>query len=112
MEIGLCGAIDYAKGCYLGQEPIVRIRDRGHLNWRLVLLRAREPGAPLPERGDALESSLKPRAGRITSAAQQPGQPPVALALLHVSIPTGTEVVIRHGEAAVPALALDAPLPP
>jgi folate-binding protein YgfZ len=112
MEIGLDGAIDYGKGCYLGQEPIVRIRDRGHLNWRLVLLRARDPGAPLPARGDALEAPTKPRAGRITSAAQRPGEPPVALAVLHVSIPAGTEVVIRHGEAAVPAVALDAPLPP
>ena len=36
MEVGLDAAIDYAKGCYLGQEPIVRIRDRGHINWRLV----------------------------------------------------------------------------
>src|SRR5262249_17103203 len=36
MEVGLGGAIDYGKGCYLGQEPIVRVRDRGHINWRLV----------------------------------------------------------------------------
>src|SRR5262249_23292220 len=38
MEVGLSGAIDYTKGCYLGQEPIVRVRDRGHINWRLVSL--------------------------------------------------------------------------
>jgi folate-binding protein YgfZ len=112
MEIGLGGAIDYGKGCYLGQEPIVRIRDRGHINWRLVRLEARDPGAPLPSPGDALESDLKPRAGRVTSAAQRPGAAPVALAVLHVSVPVGTEVRIRHGEALVPALALEAPLPP
>ncbi|MES1165483.1 MAG: hypothetical protein ABUR63_06995, partial [Verrucomicrobiota bacterium] len=38
MEVGLGDAIDYAKGCFLGQEPIVRIRDRGHVNWHLVRL--------------------------------------------------------------------------
>src|SRR5205823_873540 len=44
MEVGLGDAIDYAKGCYLGQEPIVRIRDRGHINWRLVGLDVAGPG--------------------------------------------------------------------
>ncbi len=38
MEVGLAETIDEKKGCYLGQEPIVRIRDRGHINWRLVVL--------------------------------------------------------------------------
>jgi folate-binding protein YgfZ len=112
MEIGLDGALDYGKGCYLGQEPIVRIRDRGHINWRLVRLQARDIAAPVPARGDALESDVKPRAGRVTSAAQLPGAAPVALAVLHVSIPAGTEVRIRHGEATIAALALEAPLPP
>lgn len=112
MEIGLDGALDYSKGCYLGQEPIVRIRDRGHINWRLVRLQVRDAAAPVPARGDTLESDLKPRAGRVTSAAQLPGAAPVALAVLHVSVPVGAEVRIRHGEAAIAAVALEAPLPP
>jgi folate-binding protein YgfZ len=112
MEIGLDGAIDYGKGCYLGQEPIVRIRDRGHLNWRLVRLQLRDPGAPLPARGDALEADVKARAGRVTSAAQLPGAAPVALAVLHVSVPVGAEVRIQHGEARLAALALEAALSP
>jgi folate-binding protein YgfZ len=101
MEIGLDGAIDYSKGCYLGQEPIVRIRDRGHINWRLVRLRLRD--GDLPAAGDALESDLKPRAGRVTSAGRLAGQPAMALALLHVSVPAGSEVRIKHGERALPA---------
>jgi folate-binding protein YgfZ len=96
MEVGLGGSIDYAKGCYLGQEPIVRIRDRGHINWRLVGLRL-DPGVTLTP-GDALESDAKPKAGRVTSAATLPGRPGVALALLHVSLPTGSEVRVRHGD--------------
>lgn len=94
MEVGLDRAIDYAKGCYLGQEPIVRIRDRGHINWRLVGLRLR--GDQTPSAGDRLEADVKPKAGRVTSAGRRPGQPPVALALLHVSVPVGAEVRVLH----------------
>lgn len=96
MELGLDPAIDYQKGCYLGQEPIVRIRDRGHINWRLVRLRVHED--VIPAHGDPLESDLKPRAGRITSAARLPGESPAALALLHMSVPAGSQVRIKHGE--------------
>jgi glycine cleavage system T protein len=32
VEVGRGRAICYTKGCYLGQEPIVMARDRGHLN--------------------------------------------------------------------------------
>jgi folate-binding protein YgfZ len=99
MEVGLGGAIDYAKGCYLGQEPIVRIRDRGHVNWRLVGLRLRDDTEVGP--GDRLESDAKPKAGKLTSVARLPGGLPVALALLHVSVPAGAEVRVHHGESAV-----------
>lgn len=101
MEVGLSGAIDYGKGCYLGQEPIVRIRDRGRINWRLVGLDvedAADPGA-----GDAIESDVKPKAGRVTSAGRLPGGRGVALATLHVSVPVGAVVRIRHGDALLPA---------
>ena len=70
MEVGLDGAIDYKKGCYLGQEPIVRIRDRGHINWRLVGLDI--AGADDPAPGDPLESDAKPKAGKVTSAGAPP----------------------------------------
>jgi folate-binding protein YgfZ len=101
MELGLDPAIDYTKGCYLGQEPIVRVRDRGHINWRLVRLRVRDD--VVPTKGDPLESDVKPRAGRVTSAARLPGESPAALALLHVSVPAGAEVRIKHGEAVLSA---------
>jgi folate-binding protein YgfZ len=103
MEVGLTAAIDYAKGCFLGQEPIVRIRDRGHVNWRLVRLRALGEGAIAA--GDRLEADSKPRAGRITSAARLPGEPAVALGLLHVSVPAGTlvRIVPAAGPEAGPA---------
>jgi len=101
MEVGLDGAIDYKKGCYLGQEPIVRIRDRGHINWRLVGLEIDDPRDPAAH--DAIESDLKPKAGRVTSTARLPGGRGVALALLHVSVPEGTIVRVKHGDDLIPA---------
>ncbi|HET6146393.1 MAG TPA: hypothetical protein VFH68_02590 [Polyangia bacterium] len=101
MEVGLDDAIDYSKGCYLGQEPIVRIRDRGHINWRLVALDVDGPDDPAP--GDTLESDAKARAGRVTSAARAPGAAGVALALAHVSVPEGSVVRIRHGDQVISA---------
>lgn len=101
MEVGLDGAIAYDKGCYLGQEPIVRVRDRGHINWRLVGLDVTGPDDPAA--ADALESDAKPRAGRVTSAARLPGGAGVAMAMLHVSVPVGAEVRIKHGERTIAA---------
>ncbi len=98
MEVGLGGAIDYTKGCYLGQEPIVRVRDRGHINWRLCGLDV--AGVADPQPGDLLTSDAKPKAGRITSAARLPDGRGVALARVHVSIPLGATVRIERGDGA------------
>jgi folate-binding protein YgfZ len=97
MEVGRTAAIDYGKGCFLGQEPIVRIRDRGHINWRLVGLRFADQ-TPVAA-GDRLETDIKPKAGRLTSVARLPDGRPVALGLLHVSVPAGAEARVSHGEA-------------
>ena len=90
MEIGLGDAIDYRKGCFLGQEPIVRIRDRGHLNWRLARLEFADGFAATT--GDRLETDAKPKAGKITSVARGADGRPAALAVVHVSVPAGTPV--------------------
>ena len=64
-------AIDHTKGCYTGQEVIVRIRDRGHVNRRLRGLRL--GGAPLPERGAELWIEGRDRpVGAVTSAVSSP----------------------------------------
>ena len=60
-------AIDHTKGCYTGQEVIVRIRDRGHVNRRLCGLRL--GGAALPERGTELWTEARDRpVGVVTTA--------------------------------------------
>src|SRR4029079_6616187 len=101
MEVGLPAAIDYGKGCYLGQEPIVRIRDRGHINWRLCGLDLE--GADDAQPGDPLESDAKPKAGLVTSAARLPDGRGVALAMVHVSVPVGASVRVRRGDVAIAA---------
>jgi folate-binding protein YgfZ len=59
-------AISYAKGCFLGQEPIVRIRDLGHVNRTLVGLRI-DGIDPVP-RGTKVWHDGK-EVGHVTSAA-------------------------------------------
>jgi folate-binding protein YgfZ len=72
-EAGIEGrAIDQGKGCYTGQEVIVRIRDRGHVNRSLRLLDLGD--APVPARGAELlagDGSGKV-VGRVTSAVRSP----------------------------------------
>lgn len=64
-------AIDYEKGCYTGQEVIVRIRDRGRVNRHLRGLRFGDLGPP-----DAGAELFRPDGdrsrGRVTSAVRSP----------------------------------------
>ena len=53
-------AICYTKGCYLGQEPIVMARDRGHVNRTLLGLRVQGEG-PVPP-GARRTASASPNA--------------------------------------------------
>ena len=64
-------AISFSKGCYTGQEVIVRIAHRGHVNRHLRGLRLGE--APLPAAGTPvfLADGTK-QVGRITSATVSP----------------------------------------
>jgi len=72
LEAGLRDrAISETKGCYTGQEVIVRILHRGHVNWHLRGLLLGE--APAPARGTTLvrAGETKPVA-RVTSACASP----------------------------------------
>src|SRR5262249_49481764 len=78
MEIGRTAqAISYTKGCFLGQEPIVMARDRGHVNRTLLGVKA-SVDVPLPhdtklfrdgkELGQTTSSVISPRFGSIALA--------------------------------------------
>jgi tRNA-modifying protein YgfZ len=63
-------AINFVKGCYLGQETVARIDALGHVNQVMKGL-CFEPGSPIPVPGSVLEHDGK-RVGVITSAAFSP----------------------------------------
>ena len=70
IEAGLWSALDFEKGCYIGQEVIARIKWRGRVNWHLV-------GFDLKDFNDTLVSGTgifvgDKKVGRITSSAFSP----------------------------------------
>jgi folate-binding protein YgfZ len=101
VEVGLGTAIDHGKGCYVGQETIVRMRDRGAVRKRLALLRL--AGDELPSPGDPIASPGQPTAGQITSAARPSGESPLALAVLASAVAVGARVRVQHAGAEIPA---------
>ncbi len=69
LEAGLIGAVDFAKGCYIGQEVIARLDTYRKVQRRLARLRF-SPGAAAAE-GAALEQDGR-RVGQVTSLATLP----------------------------------------
>jgi folate-binding protein YgfZ len=72
VEAGIHGrVVDYQKGCFTGQEVLIRIRDRGHVNRHLRGLRLGD--VPVPASGTELFAPGEERAvGHVTSAARSP----------------------------------------
>jgi tRNA-modifying protein YgfZ len=108
VEIGLGAAIDHGKGCYVGQETIVRMRDRGNIRKRLTLLRF--TGADAPKAGDKVAADGQPTAGVITSVGCLPGESPVALAIVAMAVPVGAKVEAqREGGSLTAEIAAEVP---
>jgi folate-binding protein YgfZ len=63
-------AISYTKGCFLGQEPIVRVRDLGQVNRTLTGLRV-DGTTPAPHGARLLRDGKE--VGFVTSSALSPG---------------------------------------
>jgi folate-binding protein YgfZ len=73
-------AICYTKGCYLGQEPIVMARDRGHVNRALLGLKLSGSGT-VPHGAKVFRDGKE--VGLVTSSVVSPALgAPVALAYL------------------------------
>jgi folate-binding protein YgfZ len=64
-------AISFTKGCYVGQEVIIRVMHRGHGRVARRLVGLQLSGSAVPARGDAI-SNGEERIGEITSAAGSP----------------------------------------
>lgn len=110
VEAGLLDrAFDHGKGCYTGQEVIVRIRDRGRVNW---LLRALRFGDALVRPGEQLfEAGGVKMRGRVTSVAQSPrfGQ---AIGLGYVRREVEPPATLRLGTGSGPEVGVEAAPPP
>ncbi len=101
-EIPSASLLSYTKGCYPGQEVVVRIRDRGHVN--RLLIGVVLDGDAVPERGAAVLDG-EAEIGRVTSATRSFGLGrPVALAFVRRQhAEPGTAVTVRAGGRTIPA---------
>jgi tRNA-modifying protein YgfZ len=80
--------VSFTKGCYPGQEPIARLRHRGHVNRRLRVVEVEDAAA-----GDEVVWGGRP-VGRVTSAV-----PGVALGYVRVEVPDDAELSIGGAPA-------------
>lgn len=111
LEAGIEGrAISFTKGCYPGQEVVVRILHRGHGRVARKLAGLLIDGDEVPARGDLLRAGDR-EAGRVTSAVRSPALGrPIAIAMVHRDfLEAGTRLEVLHGEARLTATT--APLP-
>jgi folate-binding protein YgfZ len=108
-ETNLDDAVSFTKGCYIGQEIIVRIKHRGHVAKKLtgVVL---ENGAAL-EGGGKVYGVDAGEIGRITSTTFSPRlERTIALAYLKYDyLSPGTPVAISAGDGQIPSQVGDLP---
>lgn len=109
MEVGNAArAVSYAKGCFLGQEPIVMARDRaGHVNRAFSAVKVLE-GEPLPAGAKLIRDGQD--VGIVTSSCHSPRLGvPVALGYLrwkHQDVGTRMEAETPSGRQPVEVLGL------
>jgi folate-binding protein YgfZ len=90
-------ALNFSKGCYLGQEIVERIRSRGKVNrqFRQFALEGALPG-PLPLELRSGDQAV----GRITSVASQPQV--LALGFIRVEVAERNQEISYEGGVAIP----------
>lgn len=99
--------VSHTKGCYPGQEVVVRIRDRGHVNRHLrgLLLE----GDATPARGAEVVADGAV-VGQVTSATRSLGlQRPIAMAFVKRQQAAGAHVSVRADGATLSATVSDLP---
>jgi folate-binding protein YgfZ len=110
LEAGIEGrAISLSKGCYVGQEIIIRVLHRGggRVVRKLVGLRLEGPGAAA---GAAIRSGDR-EIGSITSVAASPRLGSIALGYVHRDFAApATRVDVDLDDGAVPAVVIPTPM--
>src|SRR5215468_1547891 len=94
-EIPFESLLSHTKGCYPGQEVVVRIRDRGHVNRTLRGLMLEGNSVP-PAGAEVVADDAA--VGKLTSAVWSVGlERPIALAFVRRQhAEPGTRVTVRH----------------
>jgi tRNA-modifying protein YgfZ len=92
-------AVDFEKGCYVGQETVARLHYKGKPNRHLRGLLLSEPA----ERRAEIVLGDKP-VGRVGSACVSPRLGPIALALVRREAAPGDTVLVDGAEARVAEL--------
>jgi folate-binding protein YgfZ len=103
-------AISFTKGCYVGQEVIIRVLHRGHgrVVRKLVSLRI---NGQRPAQGAKLYSGDR-EAGVVTSAGESPRSGTIALGYAHRDfIVAGTELEVETPSGRAPAIVTEVPVP-
>jgi folate-binding protein YgfZ len=85
-------AVNFEKGCYIGQEPVARLHYRGKPNRTLRGLRLSAPAEP----GDPLRLGDK-EVGRIGTACLSPALGPIALAIVRREADEGATLAVGDG---------------
>lgn len=99
-------AISFSKGCYVGQEVIIRVLHRGHGRVARKLVGLTIEGATAPAAGTPVRSGDRD-VGVVTSSAISPalGDRPIALGYLHRDfLEPGTQLSVDGAGAVVTTL--------
>jgi tRNA-modifying protein YgfZ len=88
-------AISFEKGCYPGQEPVARLRYRGHVNRALRLLELE--GTELPEYDTEVRHGERV-VGRVTSAVRGDGRV-LALGYVRADVPQEAALLVGKSSA-------------
>ena len=104
-------AISFSKGCYVGQEVVIRVLHRGHGRVARKLVGLKLDGDRVPEAGAAIRGGDR-EIGHVTSCTMSPAlKQPIALAYVHRDfLEPGTKVMVGEQGAAVATLPFVAPL--
>jgi folate-binding protein YgfZ len=95
-------AVDFEKGCYIGQEPVARLHYKGRPNRRLRGLRLSEPVD-----GGAILRLGERDIGVVGSSCLSPALGPIALAVVRREAEEGDTVDV--GDGAVTAVVVELP---
>lgn len=103
-------AVSFTKGCYVGQEVVIRVLHRGHGRVAKRLMALRVEG-PAPARGARLFAGER-EVGAVTSTAGSPRYGTIAMGYLHRDFVTpGTRVEVDTAGARTSATVSERPLP-